>query len=109
MPYTANNAIGGGLIAGFLCIAFLRLLDSNDLKKSSSGPIFKNCECDPFDSFTDDLNVVIYILSYNPGRRLGFSYGYCIFEAFWTVVTLKTALLDQFFQNCEYDHFDSFY
>ena len=59
--------------------------------------------------YANDLNVMMIILSYNQGRRFGFSYGYGIFEAFWTEMTFKIALLGRFFKNYEYDHFDSLF
>ena len=49
--------------------------------------------------FVNDLHIMGIILSYNPGKHLGFWYGYRGFEAFWTVNSFKIALLDQFLKN----------
>ncbi len=74
-------------------------MDSNDLKKSPFRPFSEKLSTIILISFANDLNDLRIILSYNPSGRLGFSYGYCIYEAFWTVMTSKRALLGEFIQN----------
>ena len=58
--------------------------------------------------YANDIDVMMIIFSYNPVRRLGFLYAYCIFQAFWTEMTLEIALLGRFLKNCEYVYFDLF-
>ena len=67
------------------------------MKKSSSWLFSEKLSAIILISFANDLNVLKII--YNLSGRLGFSYGYCIHEAFWTVMTLKRALLGQFSKN----------